>query len=100
MPPRADGSFVVNVGDMAELWTNGRFLSTRHRVVSTAGRERISIPFFFEPNASCVVSCLPSCCGPDRPLRYAAVTAGEYLLGRYAQTHEAFKPATTEEAAS
>lgn len=92
VPPRP-GAFIVNVGDMAELWTNGLFRSTRHRVVTTAGVERLSIPFFFEPAFDCRVHCLPTCCGEGNPARYAPVTAGEYLLGRYAQTHDAFKPA-------
>jgi isopenicillin N synthase-like dioxygenase len=46
VPPR-HGAFIVNLGDLLERWTNGAFLSTRHRVISTSGRERFSMPFFF-----------------------------------------------------
>ena len=88
--PARPGSLIVNLGDMLERWSNGRFLSTRHRVVSKTGRERFSIPFFFEPNFDCQVECLPTCTSPANPPRYAATTAGEYLLGRYAATHEAY----------
>ena len=44
MPPRPD-CFVMNIGDLLERWTNGRFKSTLHRVVNT-GRERYSTAFF------------------------------------------------------
>eukprot|EP00899_Mesostigma_viride_P014331 jgi/Mesvir1/2289/Mv19327-RA.1 len=66
VPPRR-GLFVVNLGDMLERWSNGIFKSTLHRVVNISGRERYSIPFFFEPNFEAVVECLPTCCGPDNP---------------------------------
>ncbi|KAG7542577.1 Oxoglutarate/iron-dependent dioxygenase [Arabidopsis thaliana x Arabidopsis arenosa] len=35
------GTFVVNIGDLMERWTNGLFRSTMHRVVSV-GKERYS----------------------------------------------------------
>ena len=40
------GTFIVNVGDMLEGWTNGLFKATQHRVVNT-GKERFSLPLFF-----------------------------------------------------
>ncbi|WP_438918155.1 isopenicillin N synthase family dioxygenase [Kosakonia cowanii] len=44
--PRA-GSFVVNIGELLELATNGYLRATVHRVVSPpADRERLSIAFF------------------------------------------------------
>jgi len=44
--PRA-GSFVVNIGELLELATNGYLRATVHRVVSPpAERERLSIAFF------------------------------------------------------
>ena len=89
VPPRR-GAFIVNLGDMLERWTNGLFLSTRHRVVNTTGAERLSMPFFFEPNFECVVECLPQCCSADRPPRFSPTTAGEYLLSRYGATHAAY----------
>ena len=44
--PPIDGTFIVNVGDLMEGWTNGRFKATQHRVVNI-GKERYSLPLFF-----------------------------------------------------
>ena len=52
--PPVDDTFVVNIGDMLELWTWGRLRATLHRVKSPAPRAeavegRLSFPFFFDP---------------------------------------------------
>lgn len=44
------GAFVVNIGEMLEIATDGLLVATDHRVLSPqAGTERISIPFFLNP---------------------------------------------------
>lgn len=52
--PRA-GCFIVNIGNMLELWSGGRFRSTMHRVHPPAGRERYSIGYFANPNYDTVI---------------------------------------------
>ena len=48
--PSLPGTFVVNIGEMLELATNGYLKATLHRVESPrVGTDRISIPFFFNP---------------------------------------------------
>ena len=48
--PPLDGAFVVNIGEMLELATDGYLKATLHRVQSPPlGTDRISIPFFFNP---------------------------------------------------
>ncbi|KAF8798792.1 Clavaminate synthase-like protein [Phlegmacium glaucopus] len=47
------GCVVCNIGEMWEIWTNGLYRSTLHRVVHRGSNYRI--PFFFEPNFDAVV---------------------------------------------
>lgn len=46
-----EGTLVVNIGDYLMRITNGRWLSTVHRVaLNMTYRDRISMPFFFGAN--------------------------------------------------
>ena len=80
--PPIPGTWVVNVADMLSRWTNGRWQSTPHRVRNLSGRDRYSIPFFFDMDMESTVACLPSCHGPGNPPRFPPVLYGNYLLER------------------
>lgn len=77
--PPIEGAFLVNGGDMLRRWTNDRFLATPHRVVNRSGGERYAIPFFFDCGADVVMTCLPTCTGPDNPPKYEPTTYIEYM---------------------
>jgi isopenicillin N synthase-like dioxygenase len=84
--PPIDGAFVVNVGDLLEIWTNGTFVATSHRV-RPVSQERFSFPLFFCCDYHTEVAPLPAFVGPVRPALHAPVRAGEHL---YAQTIQSF----------
>lgn len=82
--PPLDGTFVVNIGDLLELWTNGTFVATSHRVRRVA-QERYSFPLFFNVDYHTEVKPLPRFVTADRAQR-PALRAGEHLFAQTAQT--------------
>lgn len=85
--PCIPDTFVINIGDMLARWSNDLFVSTPHRVVNNSGRERYSIPVFYDPDYDTNVECLPNCASPDNPVRYPPIIAGDYIAARYDGTY-------------
>lgn len=77
------GSFVVNIADMMQRWTNGRFVSTPHRVANRGHSGRISIPFFANPDYEAVVSPLPGCVPAGAEPAYPPLACGPYVEAAY-----------------
>ncbi|MFB0629245.1 isopenicillin N synthase family dioxygenase [Streptomyces sp. AB3(2024)] len=58
--PPLPGAFVVNLGELLEIATEGYLRATDHRVVSPPGAvERYSVPFFYNPRLDAVVETVP-----------------------------------------
>jgi isopenicillin N synthase-like dioxygenase len=99
--PQVPESFVINIGDLMSRWTNDRWVSTMHRVVSPANGasagDRLSLAFFHHPNDDAEIACLPSCKG-SRGAKYPTVQSGAYLAqkvnsGWIGKTNAAYQPA-------
>ncbi|KAF2400002.1 flavonol synthase/flavanone 3-hydroxylase [Trichodelitschia bisporula] len=83
------GAVLVNVGDLLERWSNGRWCSAVHRVVGPEDAEdmipaRYSIPYFATADPGTVIEALPGCWGEDNPKKFEAVTAWDYVQMRMA----------------
>jgi isopenicillin N synthase-like dioxygenase len=92
--PMIEGSFVINQGDLMARWTNGRWLSTLHRVANPpeeakGGSRRLSIVFFHQPNYDAIVSCLPTCVEPGVAPRYEPITVSDYYSMKKSQQRAA-----------
>jgi isopenicillin N synthase-like dioxygenase len=83
--PPMEGAFVVNIADMLEIWSNGAFVSTTHRVRKVA-EERYSFPLFFNVDYDVLVEPLPRFQRADGTNKIS-LRAGEHL---YAQTIQVF----------
>jgi isopenicillin N synthase-like dioxygenase len=91
-PPIA-GTFLCNIGDMLDRMTGGRYVSTPHRVRNVTRRDRLSFPFFFDPNFHATIQPIElpdrATIDADRRARWdgASVheisgTYGDYVLGK------------------
>lgn len=81
-------TFVVNLGDLMQRWTNGVYRSNMHRVKNNSGsRERYSIPFFYSPRPDSRIECMPNCAGADNPPRYAPCTAAEHTYEMFRRSY-------------
>lgn len=86
--PPVENSFVVNIGDLMQRWTNGHYKSTPHRVISPKQQTtRFSMPFFVEPDFDTPVNTLASCLAPGEQSQYPEISAGEWILSRFADTY-------------
>ena len=66
-------SFVINLGDVMERWTNHKWKSTLHRVITPSeecNKCRQAIVFFHNPNDNATISCIDTCC-IDSPAKYS-----------------------------
>ena len=74
-PPDA---LLVNTGDMMEVWSGGRFMSTPHKVVNTTGKERYAFPWFLVPSHDEVIEPLVPL--QDDFTRSAGIEVGPWSL--------------------
>jgi len=84
-----DGAFVVNLGDLMARWSNDKWQSTVHRVVVPEAEnnfDRISFPFFQNPNSEAIIECLPGCHSTSNPIKYEATTTKKYLEMKFRST--------------
>lgn len=76
--PPVDGAFVINTGDMMQVWSNDSYQAATHRVLAMESCDRYSIPFFFNPAVDTRVSPLPTVISNSRPPAYRTIDWAEF----------------------
>ncbi|CAN8288564.1 unnamed protein product [Cochlearia groenlandica] len=72
-------AFCVNVGDLLQVMTNGRFISVRHRALTYGKESRLSTAFFAGPPLQTKIGPLPSMLTRANQTRlYQSFTWNEY----------------------
>jgi isopenicillin N synthase-like dioxygenase len=99
--PPVDDAFVVNLGDMLELMTGGRYRSTPHRVRNASGLDRLSFPLFLDPAWNAQVLPVPLvgiAAAQDRGERWDGAdvhawsgTYGEYVVTKVGRVFPALR---------
>ena len=82
-----EDGYVINIGDLMARWTNDRWTSTLHRVVlpddpSHRKRDRISIPFFFQPTYTAEIKTIPTTLTEKKETSYEPVISGEWITAK------------------
>lgn len=85
------GSYVINIGDIMQNWTNDRWVSTVHRVVNPPSdlantSRRHSVVFFHQPNYDALIETLETCVSGDNPAKYEPVTYGDHWTSKWMAT--------------
>ncbi len=80
--PSIKDTFVINLGNIMQMWTNGRFSSTPHRVINRERRDRYSIPVFVNPGHEALIGPLIG----EEPAVSDPVVFGEYIQDIWRRT--------------
>ncbi|XP_039047550.1 protein DMR6-LIKE OXYGENASE 1-like [Hibiscus syriacus] len=72
-------SFVVNVGDHLEIFSNGRYKSVLHRVVANPAKPRLSVASLHSLPFDCMVRPSPKLIDEENPRRYKDTDFATFL---------------------
>ncbi|KAL6270285.1 hypothetical protein ACE6H2_027196 [Prunus campanulata] len=75
-------AYIINVGDIVQVWSNDKYESVEHRVVVNSEKERFSVPFFFFPAHHVMVKPLEELLSDENPAKYREYNWGKFYATR------------------
>lgn len=77
-------TFCVNVGDLLQVMTNGRFVSVRHKALTNSYKSRMSMAYFAGPPPNARIAVPPEMITPTKPALYKPFTWAEFKKAAFA----------------
>ncbi|KAL8525819.1 hypothetical protein ACS0TY_015167 [Phlomoides rotata] len=75
-------SYIINVGDILQVWSNDEYESVEHRVVVNGEKERFSIPYFLYPAHYTWVEPLEELISDEKPAKFKGYNWGKFRATR------------------
>ncbi|KAF7840884.1 protein DMR6-LIKE OXYGENASE 2-like [Senna tora] len=75
-------AYIINVGDIIQVWSNEAYESVEHRVMVNSEKERFSIPFFMNPSHYTMVEPLQELTSHQNPPKYKPYNWGKFFVTR------------------
>lgn len=76
------GALIINVGDIIQVWSNDKYESVEHRVIVNSEKDRLSIPFFFNPAHYVTVKPLEELVNDQNVSKYTEFNWGAFFMTR------------------
>ncbi|TKY69169.1 Gibberellin 20 oxidase 1 [Spatholobus suberectus] len=75
-------AYIINVGDVIQVWSNDAYESVEHRVIANSEKERLSTPFFLHVAHYIMVEPLEELTNEQNPAKYRPYNWGKFLATR------------------
>ncbi|KAG6642270.1 protein SRG1-like isoform X2 [Carya illinoinensis] len=78
-------AFIVNIGDILEIMTNGIYRSIEHRATVNSEKERLSIATFLSPRLEGDFGPMPGLLNSESPALFKRIRLADYLKGLFSR---------------
>ncbi|PIN04047.1 Iron/ascorbate family oxidoreductase [Handroanthus impetiginosus] len=78
-------AFVINIGDILEIVTNGIYRSIEHRATVNSEKERLSIATFLSPKLDGDLGPAPSLITPESPAKFKRIAVVDFVRGLFSK---------------
>ncbi|KAF3450450.1 hypothetical protein FNV43_RR06532 [Rhamnella rubrinervis] len=78
-------AFIVNIGDILEIVTNGIYRSIEHRAIVNADKERLSVATFYSPKLDGELGPAPSLISKETPALFMRIGVADYYKGFFSR---------------
>ncbi|KAJ7978994.1 2-oxoglutarate (2OG) and Fe(II)-dependent oxygenase superfamily protein [Quillaja saponaria] len=78
-------AFIVNIGEILEIMTNGIYQSIEHRATVNSEKERLSVATFYSPKVDGNIGPATSLITPERPALFKRIGVEDYFKGLFSR---------------